>query len=353
MDLQALARPEILALKPYASARALAGDQGILLNANESPWPPPGHQSALNRYPAPQPPALKRALAEQYGVAPEQLLITRGSDEGIDLLVRVFCQAGQDRVVICPPCFGLYALSAKVQGAGVTEIPLEMGETDWAVNWPALDAERGAKLVFLCSPNNPTGSGCDAVDVLALAQRMTGHGLVVMDEAYIEYSARDSLAALVAEQANLVVLRTLSKAHALAGCRLGVVIADPCVIDLLRRIIAPYPLPTPAVEAAMMAMTPDALAETERRIAVLAEEKQRLMTALEAHPGITQLWPGEANFILVRACNGASLMAAAAAAGIVLRDQSTQPGLDQAVRITVGTPDENQALLQCLQQWSP
>lgn len=356
MDLQALARPEILALKPYASARALAGNQGILLNANESPWPPPGQanddQRSLNRYPSPQPPALKQALAEQYGVAPEQLLITRGSDEGIDLLVRVFCQAGQDQVVICPPCFGLYALSARVQGAEVVEVPLEMGERDWAVNWPALHAQSSAKLTFLCSPNNPTGSGCEALDVLALARQQAGRGLVVMDEAYVEYSDRDSLAPLVAEQANLVVLRTLSKAHALAGCRLGVVIADPVVIDLLRRIIAPYPLPTPAVEAAMNAMTPDVLAETQRRIGVLAEEKQRLLTALRNHPDMHQIWPGEANFILVRAKDGGSLMAAAAAAGIVLRDQSAQPSLDHAVRITVGTPAENQALLDCLAQWS-
>ena len=352
-SLQQLARPEVLALQPYASARALAGDQGILLNANECPWPPPGHAQALNRYPAPQPPALKQALAAYYGVRPEQLLITRGSDEGIDLLVRVFCRPGQDRVLICPPCFGLYALSARVQGAEVVTVPLQAGQSDWVVDWPALAAAGPARLTFLCSPNNPTGSSCEAIDVLAMAKRLQGEGLLVMDEAYIEFSQRDSLAAAVAEQDNLVVLRTLSKAHALAGCRLGVVIAHPDVIDLLRRIIAPYPLPTPAVDAAMTALSAEALAETERRVARLASEKARLVAALQTHPGIVALWPGDANFILLRAVDGSQLMAAAAAAGIILRDQSAQPGLANAVRITVGTEAENQQLLDVLARWSP
>src|SRR5699024_2693143 len=190
-----LARPEIRALAPYASARALADSAGILLNANENPWPPAGDQGlALNRYPEPQPASLRKKLAAHYGVAEASLLLTRGSDEGIDLLTRAFVRPGIDRVTTCPPCFGMYALAASIQGAKLTEVPLREAGTGFALDLEALAAAETPRLLFLCSPNNPTGDGLASETVLGLARRHAGDGLVVLDEAYIEFSERQSLA---------------------------------------------------------------------------------------------------------------------------------------------------------------
>ena len=347
-----LARADIRALKPYASARALADSAGVLLNANENPWPPAGDTGlGLNRYPDPQPAALKSRLATVFGIDPDQLLITRGSDEGIDLLVRVFCRAGADRVLICPPCFGMYALSARVQNAEVVEVPLVEQDGDWQLDTAAMEGAPACRLYFLCSPNNPTGNLIDAQTVLSLAQRVADHGLVVIDEAYIEFCDRPSLAAQVSRQPNLVVLRTLSKAYALAGCRIGAVIADPAVIDLLRRIIAPYPLPTPSVAAALAALEPAALVHQHSQLDTLDDLKTTLLKQLGEHPDMLTVWPGRANFVLVRVADAAALVRAAYAAGIRLRDQSAQPGLQGCVRITIGSENEMQALAEFLGGW--
>jgi len=347
-----LARAEIRALKPYASARALADSAGVLLNANENPWPPAGDSGlGLNRYPDPQPAALKSRLAEVYGVDESRLLITRGSDEGIDLLVRVFCRAGADRVLICPPCFGMYALSARVQNAEVIEVPLLEADGDWRLDLAAIGQAPPCRLYFLCSPNNPTGNLIEAETVLDLARRVAGHGLVVIDEAYIEFCDRPSLAGQVKDQPNLVVLRTLSKAYALAGCRIGAVIADGQVIDLLRRIIAPYPLPTPSVAAALAALAPEALARQEGQLATLAGLKSVLLEQLAAHPDVLAVWPGRANFVLARVADSGALMRAAMQAGIRLRDQSAQQGLNHCVRITIGSEAEMLALTEFLKDW--
>ncbi|AKS43344.1 histidinol-phosphate transaminase [Wenzhouxiangella marina] len=343
-----LARPEVLALQPYASARALADSAGILLNANESPWAPDGDEGQqLNRYPDPQPPELRRRLAERYDVPEARLLITRGSDEGIDLLIRAFCRADQDPVIVCPPCFGMYALSARIQGAPVKAVPLIDDGAQWRLDEDGLRAALPARLVFLCSPNNPTGNEISSATVESLCRSILGQGLVVVDEAYIEFSEAESMSRLIDRHPNLVILRTLSKAYALAGCRLGSLIADTRVIGLLRRIIAPYPLPTPSVRAGLTALAgPDRL---ERQLSELAEQKKRLVAGLERLPGIQRLWPGQANFVLIRVADAEALIARAAEAGIRLRNQSAQPGLDNCVRITIGSAEETTRLLDFLE----
>ena len=174
----------------------------------------------------------------------------------------------------------------------------------------------------------------------------------MVDEAYVEFAPETSMIRLLAEHPNLVLLRTLSKAHALAGCRLGAVIADPVVIDLLRRIIAPYPLPTPTVSIALQVLNEDSLATERRQLAMLAAERDRVTGVLADSPGIVKVWPGAANFVLVRAADGPRLVRDAAAAGIRLRDQSAQPGLADCVRITIGTPEENNALIGFMQEWN-
>jgi len=344
-----LARPEVQALTPYASARALADSAGLLLNANENPWPPADDGGLqLNRYPDPQPEGLRAELARRYRVQEDQILITRGSDEGIDLLMRALCLPGEDRVLICPPCFGMYALSASVQGARVIEVPLIDQGAHWALDNDGIAAAGPVKLTFLCSPNNPTGHEIPAETVRHICRARLGQGLVVVDEAYIEFSDAESMTVLTGEHANLVILRTLSKAYALAGCRIGVLIAHPTVIGLLRRIIAPYPLPTPSVEAARRALADPA--RLTEQLDALKEQKQRLVAALNSLPGIARVWDGSANFVLIRVNDADELVQAASTDGIRLRNQSAQRGLDECVRITVGTPDETTRLIEFLQR---
>lgn len=355
MTLLDLARPNIRALKPYASARVLANSAGVLLNANENPWPPAGDNGqALNRYPEPQPERLCRTMADHFGVDTTQLLVTRGSDEGIDLLMRAFCEPGQDRVMINTPCFGMYALSARIQNAEVIDVPLvEVGDGqrgDWQLDLPAMAAAPACKLTFLCSPNNPTGNQIPVDTVIELAQSRRDQGLVVIDEAYIEFGDQPSLTSKLAQADNLVVMRTLSKAFGLAGCRIGAVIANPEVIGLLRRIIPPYPLPTPSVQAALRALEQGQ--DRQDQVSTLNDEKARLVDFLAALPGVRRLWPGAANFVLLRVDDGPGLVAQAAEAGIRLRDQSSQPGLDNCVRISIGTPAENQTLMTFLKEWA-
>ena len=350
-----LARPEIAALQAYASARALAADQGVLLNANENPWPPPQDNGLhLNRYPEPQPAALRQRLAALYGVAPEQLLLTRGSDEGIDLLVRAFCRAGTDAIAICPPCFGMYEIAARIQGADVLTYPL-MAERGFAPDFAALAATR-AKLIFLCTPNNPTGNLLPAEAVLELAAQMAGRALVVVDEAYIEFAAVPSLCGRLADASNplpnLLVLRTLSKAWGLAGARLGALVGDAHIIRLLRNIIAPYPLPKPTVALALAAL--EQPARMHEQVRQLSAERERVAARLRTlaatgNNTLRDVFSSAANFLLARVTNAAALVDAAARAGILLRDQSRQPGLDNCVRISIGSREENQVLLTFLE----
>lgn len=352
IDFSRWVRPELLSLKPYASARTIAAGtkDPVDLSANENPWPVDA-TCPLNRYPDPQPPELVAALADHYHMDPAQLLITRGSDEGIDLLNRLLVRPGIDRVMINSPCFGMYALYAKIQGAEVVDVPAVEGQSDWAMDWPAVNKAPECRLYFFCSPNNPTGHTLNPVDVLAFAKRVESHGLVVIDEAYIEFCEADSMASLINQQPNLVILRTLSKAFGLAGARLGAVIAHSDLIEWLKRIIAPYPLPTPSVDAALHALSPTALAQQQAQLTILTANKARLIAALKANPALERLWPGEANFVLIKVADAESLMQHCLVDGIRLRNQSHQPKLDQAIRITVGTEDETEKLIASLERF--
>jgi len=340
-----LARAEILALEPYAHA---TWDPALeRLNANENPWrgPRDATVAGLNRYPEPHPRTLEARLATLYGVAPESVLAGRGSDEGIDLLVRAFCRAGEDGVVICPPTFGMYAVSARIQGARLIEVPLTAG---FAIDEPALLAATGAKLVFLCSPNNPTGAPLPAGLLERVLAAYSNRALVVVDEAYAEFSRETSALALLPEQPHLVVLRTLSKAYALAGARIGAVIAAPEVIAVLRRIVPPYTIAVPASEAAFAALESEALVTARARILALIRERGRLGAALEKVPGVRRVWPSEANFLLVEVEDPATVMRRAAGAGLLLRDFSRAPATRGCIRITVGDPAQNARLLAAL-----
>jgi histidinol-phosphate aminotransferase len=347
-----LLREDLRDFAGYASARSHAVPGRVWLNANESPWPNPADATRdAHRYPAPQPAPLLQRLATLYGVPVERLLLGRGSDEAIDLLVRAFCRPGRDPVVVAPPVFGMYAVSARLQGAPLCEVPLRDGDGGFVADLDALAAaveQGGAKLLFLCSPANPTGQALAADAVLALAWRLQGRCIVVVDEAYAEYSDEPSLAARAGRPDNLAVLRTLSKAHALAAARIGALIAAPELVAALRRLQAPYPLPSPCVQLALEGLAPAALAQTRARVQVVRGERARLLRQLPALPGVRTVYASQGNFVLVRFADADAAYARLLAAGVVVRDQRALPQLGDALRISVGTPAENDALLAAL-----
>ena len=341
MSVLDLARPEIRTLQPYSSARMEAGGGQIMLNANESAWEPTGDAGfGCNRYPDPQPAALLQALAALYGVQHEQLLVGRGSDEAIDLLVRAFCRAGQDAIVIQPPTFGMYAVCARIQNAAVIDVSLAQ---DFSLDVPALLAAvtPAVKLVFLCTPNNPSGKSIPRADIERVAQALAGKALLVVDEAYIEFSDQASVIDLIERYEHVAVLRTLSKAWALAGARIGSLIASPDVIGLIRRIMPPYPLPLPCVAAALAALSPSGQDAAREHIAIVREQRESMRKALTGLVGVREVLPSDANFLAVRFDDAGAVYQRLLQAGIVVRDVRSYPKLTDALRITVGTPAEN------------
>ncbi len=352
MNVLDLVRPDLRAFAGYTSARKTGVSGSVWLNANESPWPNPADAGArCNRYPAPQPESLRQALAALYGVAPERLLIGRGSDEAIDLLVRVLCRPQVDAVVVSSPVFGMYAVSARLQGAPLVDVPLVDGPNGFAPDLSAIAAaaeSNGAHLVFLCSPGNPTGEAIALSDIAALAARLSGRAVVVVDEAYGEFSDAPSATTLLDAHPNLAVLRTLSKAHALAAARIGTLIAAPELIASLRNCQAPYPLPTPCVDLALSALQPEALARTRERIARVRAERERLFAALAALPGVRRVYPSRGNFLLARFDDAQAAFERLLAAGVVVRDQRAAPQLGDALRISIGTREENDAVIAAL-----
>ncbi len=345
--LQELFRPELTSLRPYRAAEYAEGH--LRLNANETPWRPTGDESAagLNRYPEVRPTTLTAKLARHYGVAAERLLVTRGSSEGIELLIRATCRTGLDDILICPPTFGMYSAYAQVQGAGIVEVPLRRDD-DFALDLPGIEAAWGerCKLLFLCSPNNPTGNSVPASQISALCELLDGRGLVIVDGAYLEFAARDPSRELLDRYPNLVVLRTLSKALGLAGVRCGATLANPAVIDMLARVLPPYSLSTPCTDAVLAAL--DEAAARQRDIDQLIAERQRVAEALTANPRIERVWPSDANFLLVQAGDAERLVSDARQAGVLIRDFSQSSYTPGCVRITISTRADNDRLLEAI-----
>jgi len=345
-----LARPEIREIEPYSHA---AWQPSLTrLHANEAPWRPPGDATlaGLNRYPEPQPRELIERLAALYEVPAERLLVGRGSDEAIDLLSRIFLRARSDAILQCPPTFGMYKVAAHIQGADVIEVPLER-ERGWRLDaGKLLDAwTPRVKIVYLCSPNNPTGNALELETLETVCAALAGKAIVAVDEAYIEWSRRASLSAWLERFSTLAILRTLSKAHALAGARVGALIGHPDLIDLARRIIPPYSLAQPTIEAALAALEPAALAATRLKIDALLEEREYLAAGLRALPLIERVWPSDANFLLVDCRDAGRLLRAGMAGGTIVRDLRSNPMLSSSLRISVGSRAQNDTLLESLE----
>ncbi|HSK98648.1 MAG TPA: histidinol-phosphate transaminase [Euzebyales bacterium] len=358
-EITRLARPAILAMTPYSSARTEGRQTAIriYLDANENPYPPfPGtaDELGLNRYPMGQPPHLLEIFSDHFGVDREWLLFARGADEAIDLLVRGFCAEGTDALIVTPPTFAMYAHSAQVQGVDMLEVPLTPGDfqldVDGIVATQATNPQ--AKLVFLCSPGNPTAKLLARHDVLHVARALFGAALVVVDELYLDYSGAESLATALDEHPNLVVLRSMSKEYGLAGERFGITIAHPAVISILGRMLPPYPLTQSAIRAVTAVMSPDGMAYAKARISTIVDERERLAKAFRAAPAVRRVFPSDANFLLVQVAQPRRLIAMMEDAGIKIRDRSTLRGAEGSVRISVGTPQENDALLEVFERYA-
>jgi histidinol-phosphate aminotransferase len=348
-----LARPEIALLKPYSPATQ--EPESTRLNANEVCWNPaadPGQTMPtpmLNRYPLIRPWPLRDRLAEVYGVSSDQLLVTRGSSEAIDLLIRAFCRPGKDNIVITPPTFGMYRVYADIQQASVRSLPLH-GERGFALDVRQLSSivDRHTKLIFICSPNNPTGNSVDVANLETILRSRRDQSLVVVDEAYVEFSSKPSMVKLLDNHSNLVVLRTLSKAYGLAATRIGSAIAQRDIVKLLDGVMAPYSIATPVADYALNALAENRLELAQIRIGELLAERDRLLESLLESRFVETAWPSDANFILVRFRNLKTVRAMLDSEKILIRDFSSEPGLDECARISVGSRDENNHLLDTL-----
>ena len=348
MNIDELARENVRNLTPYQSARRLGGKGDVWLNANEYPTAVAFQLTTqtLNRYPECQPKAVIENYAAYAGVKPEQVLVSRGADEGIELLVRAFCEPGKDAILYCPPTYGMYSVSAETIGVECRTVPTL---ANWQLDLPAI-AEKldGVKVVYVCSPNNPTGQLINPQDFRTLLEMTRGKALVVADEAYIEFCPQATLAGWLNEYPNLVILRTLSKAFALAGLRCGFTLAGEEVIALLLKAIAPYPLSTPVADIAAQALTPQGITAMRERVAQILAERQYLVANLRGIACVEQIFDSETNYILVRMKASSAVFKSLWDQGIILRDQNKQPSLSGCLRITVGTREESQRVIDAL-----
>lgn len=343
-----LARANVRALTPYQSARRLGGSGDVWLNANEYPVASEYQMTAqtLNRYPECQPALVIERYAAYAGVNVNQVLVSRGADEGIELLIRAFCEPGKDAVLYCPPTYGMYGVSAETFNV---ERRTVAAQADWQLDLPAIkESLDGVKLLYVCSPNNPTGNLLNAADLRDLLQMTQGKAIVAVDEAYIEFCPQASVASWLDDYPHLVILRTLSKAFALAGLRCGFTLASPEIIELLLKVIAPYPLSTPVADIAAQALSESGIAAMRSRVTEISATRSWLQQALLGCDCVEAVFPSASNYLLVRFSAASSVFKTLWDRGIILRDQNKQPGLSGCLRITIGTRQECERVVAAL-----
>ena len=347
MSIVKLARPEIQALSAYQAAAQI--DDTVRLNANESPARNTigNFRRPLNRYPEVRPRRLQDDLAAHFGCRSEQLLVTRGSSEAIDLIIRSFCAAGENNIVTPSPSFSMYGHYATVQGAEIVEV-LMRAEQDFRID---VDAVLGAcnastRVVFICSPNNPTGTPVPRDDLVRLIDGLAGRAAVVVDEAYIEFGSETSIIELLDSHSNLLVLRTLSKALGFAGARCGAVAGSADVIKLFNAVQAPYALATPVVECVEDVLESEQLLQAEEMIAAIIAERERITPIIGNYEFVEKVWPSAANFFLIRVTNAEAVMACCERHKVLLRHFGGD--LTDCIRITVGSVTDNDRLLAAL-----
>ncbi len=339
MELSQWVRPSVLQLKPYSSARdEFQGDASVFLDANENPFNPP-----YNRYPDPLQRELKRKIASLKEVPSANIFLGNGSDEPIDLLIRTFCEPGVHNIVQIDPTYGMYQVAAGVNNVAVIRVALAPGyrlEASRLLN--AVTPE--TRMIFLCSPNNPSGNALDSGEIEKVILGFPGP--VVLDEAYIDFAPGHSFLPRIGEFPNLIILQTFSKAWGMAGIRLGMAFAAQEIIALLNKIKYPYNLNILTQQTALRLL--DNRKEKDSWVAILLREREVLSAALARLPFVGQVWPSDANFLLVKMRNARKVYDYLMAKGIIVRDRSGIVLCEDSLRITVGTPEENEFLVESL-----
>lgn len=340
-DIEALVRPNIRQLCPYSTARDEFGGSrlGVFLDANESPYP-----TGWNRYPDPRQKELKARIAPIKGVEPANIFLGNGSDEAIDLVFRVFCNPGEDNVVAISPSYGMYEVAAAINDIAVRHVPLA---DDFSLPVEDLLAacDSRTKAIFLCSPNNPSGNAIPNETVFDILERF--NGMVVVDEAYIDFCSVPSLLPAIPRYPNLIVLQTFSKARGLAALRLGLAFSQPYVINLMSMVKYPYNINESTQRLALEALEKS----IDREVAEIIAQRIRLVHKFLRFTCIRRTYPSEANFLLVKVDNADALYAHLIADGIIVRNRTKVPGCKNCLRITVGLPEENDKLLQSLERY--
>ncbi|MEM9361538.1 MAG: histidinol-phosphate transaminase [Bacteroidota bacterium] len=342
-NINALVRESVKKLKPYSSARdeyVSDGSKMIFLDANENPF-----ENGLNRYPDPQQRNLKSELAHQKRIESNQILLGNGSDEVLDLLFRTFCEPGVDNIITLPPTYGMYKVLSGINAIENKEVLLTSGfEPDVAKILDATDEK--TKMIFLCSPNNPTGNSFSVSKIETILN--TFKGLVVIDEAYIDFSKKESWLSRLDEFPNLIVTQTLSKAYGMAGIRLGICYASPLIIQMLNKIKPPYNVNELTQQKALSRVMNRGTVTSE--VKNILEQRGKLVTALSEVDFIKQIYRSDANFILVKVDDANKRYNQLLELRVVVRNRSTQPLCENTLRFTVGTPEENTRLIQTLNQ---
>jgi histidinol-phosphate aminotransferase len=348
MDIKALIRPNILNLKPYTSARDLYSSGTVLLDANENSYGsthPPVDGVKLNRYPDPHQSELIRVTSGYYNIPAKNLFFGVGSDEIIDLLIRIFCNPGTDKVMIPEPTYGMYKVAADIQGVETVEVLLnDSFQADLKAIADVHD--ENVKIIFLCSPNNPTGSLLNKEDIFTLCR--TYNSIIVVDEAYIDFSYHGSVADEIKNYPNLVVIRTFSKAWGLAGIRLGYSIADEFITGYLFKVKAPYNINSLTRFSLETAVKNAAV--KDKYVSSLVRERERLKNLLESLAGVVKVYDSDANFLLFKCNDPKGVQHKLAEQGIIIRDRSSQPKLEGCLRVSIGTEEENDILWEAIRK---
>ena len=341
-DIKRLVRANIAALTPYSTARdEYKGSLGILLDANENPY-----DNSVNRYPSTsQKESVRARVAAIKGVAPEQLFLGNGSDEAIDLCYRVFCEPGRDNAVIIAPSYGMYGVCADINNVERRMVLLEPETFALPVENLMAATDANTKLMFVCSPNNPTANAFSAADIERLAASFDG--ILVVDEAYIDFSGKPGVLQLIDRYENVIVLQTLSKAWGLAGLRIGLAMSNPYIISLFKQVKYPYNIGTDTLALALERLQ----ADIAPQVAEIIAERDRLAALLPHYKFVKKVYPSDANFLLVKVDDPRGLYNALIAGGLIVRDRSTVALCEGCLRITVGTPEENKKLEKALEEY--
>ncbi|QIW10408.1 histidinol-phosphate transaminase [Francisella sp. LA112445] len=347
-ELEKLIRKDLQKFSAYSSARSLKVQGSIWLNANESPY---NDDNLFNRYPSQQPQQLVQCLADIYKVKTNNLLVTRGSDEGIDLLFRLYCEYQKDSVFAVEPTFGMYKIAAQLQGVEYNTIKLEQ-ENDFKLDIAKLleNIPSNCKLLFLCTPNNPTGKSLPLAEIEKVLASLAGKCIVVVDEAYIEFSSEQSATTLIDKYQNLVILRTLSKSFGMAGLRLGTVIANANMIEWLRKILAPYPIPKTTETTILNLLVDKSLAKLDAQVEEIKQQRQLVFEKLEQLAIVNKVYSSDANFLLVSFKK--HVFDDLIANNIVVRSMAHFFNDEKMLRISIGTSVENKKLIEVLQKLS-